>query len=73
MGSHSDLPTMHAAVDILQQFCIPYKVDIVSAHRTPEKLMSYARTASDRDRSTCRPIFGVTCQDVDIVQDRFVV
>jgi phosphoribosylcarboxyaminoimidazole (NCAIR) mutase len=55
MGSHSDLPTMHAAVDILQQFCIPYKVDIVSAHRTPEKLMSYARTASDRDRSTVDP------------------
>jgi phosphoribosylaminoimidazole carboxylase len=48
MGSHSDLPTMKAAVNILQHFRIPYEVDIVSAHRTPDKLMSYARTASHR-------------------------
>jgi phosphoribosylaminoimidazole carboxylase len=48
MGSHSDLPTMQAAVDVLKQFHIPYEVDIVSAHRTPDKLLSYARSAADR-------------------------
>jgi phosphoribosylaminoimidazole carboxylase len=48
MGSHSDLPTMQAAVDVLKQFHVPYEVDIVSAHRTPDKLLSYARSAADR-------------------------
>ena len=35
MGSDSDLPTMSAACEILEQFEIPFEVDIVSAHRTP--------------------------------------
>mmetsp|Transcript_19795 Transcript_19795/g.27827 ORF Transcript_19795/g.27827 Transcript_19795/m.27827 type:complete len:618 (+) Transcript_19795:124-1977(+) len=48
MGSQSDLPTMQAAVDILKKFQIPYEVDIVSAHRTPDKLVSYARNAAMR-------------------------
>lgn len=48
MGSQSDLPTMHAAVDILRQFKLPYEVDIVSAHRTPDKLVEYARGAAGR-------------------------
>ncbi len=48
MGSHSDLPTMNAAVDILKKFGVSYEVDIVSAHRTPDKLMSYSRTAAGR-------------------------
>lgn len=48
MGSHSDLPTMHAALDVLRQFHISYEVDIVSAHRTPEKLMDYSRSAVTR-------------------------
>jgi phosphoribosylaminoimidazole carboxylase len=48
MGSQSDLPTMHAAVDVLKQFGIPYEVDIVSAHRTPDKLMEYSRSAAGR-------------------------
>jgi phosphoribosylaminoimidazole carboxylase len=48
MGSQSDLPTMHAAVDILKKFGIPYEVDIVSAHRTPDKLVDYARSAAGR-------------------------
>jgi len=48
MGSQSDLPTMNAAIDILEQFEIPYEVDIVSAHRTPDKLMSYSRGAAER-------------------------
>jgi len=48
MGSQSDLPTMQAAVDILKKFGIPYEVDIVSAHRTPDKLVSYSRSAAGR-------------------------
>ena len=48
MGSHSDLPTMQAAVEILKEFNIPYEVDIVSAHRTPDKLVSYSRSAASR-------------------------
>jgi len=48
MGSHSDLPTMQAAVDIMKEFNIPYEVDIVSAHRTPDKLCSYSRSAASR-------------------------
>jgi phosphoribosylaminoimidazole carboxylase len=48
MGSQSDLPTMHAAVDILKKFGVSYEVDIVSAHRTPDKLMSYSRSAASR-------------------------
>lgn len=48
MGSQSDLPAMHAAVDMLKKFSIPYEVDIVSAHRTPDKLVRYARDAAAR-------------------------
>ena len=48
MGSQSDLPTMNAAIDILKKFGVPYEVDIVSAHRTPDKLMAYSRSAVDR-------------------------
>lgn len=48
MGSSSDLPTMQAAADILKQFGIPHEIDIVSAHRTPEKMFDYAKTAHAR-------------------------
>ena len=48
MGSHSDLPTMQAAVEMLRQFQVPYAVDIVSAHRTPDKLVAYSRGAAGR-------------------------
>lgn len=48
MGSDSDLPTMQAAVEILKKFDIPYEVDIVSAHRTPDKLVAYSRNAATR-------------------------
>jgi len=48
MGSQSDLPTMQAAVDILKEFGVPYEVDIVSAHRTPDKLVAYSRNAVAR-------------------------
>lgn len=45
MGSGSDLPTMQAAADILKQFEIAFEIDIVSAHRTPEKMFDYAKNA----------------------------
>lgn len=45
MGSNSDLPVMQGAIDILQSFDIQTEVDIVSAHRTPEKLFDYAKNA----------------------------
>lgn len=45
MGSSSDLPVMQAAADILKQFHIAFEVDIVSAHRTPEKMFDYAKNA----------------------------
>lgn len=48
MGSDSDLPTMQAAIAICEQFNVECEVAIVSAHRTPEKMVNYAQTASDR-------------------------
>ena len=48
MGSHSDLPTMNAAVEMLRKFGVSYEVDIVSAHRTPDKLVQYSREAAGR-------------------------
>jgi 5-(carboxyamino)imidazole ribonucleotide mutase len=45
MGSTSDLPIMQDAVDVLNELEIPYEVDIVSAHRTPEKMFDYAKGA----------------------------
>jgi 5-(carboxyamino)imidazole ribonucleotide mutase len=45
MGSDSDLAVMKDAADILDKFNIPYELDIVSAHRTPEKMFDYARNA----------------------------
>ncbi|MGX1023014.1 5-(carboxyamino)imidazole ribonucleotide mutase [Psychroflexus sp. MBR-150] len=49
MGSTSDLPVMQGAIDILKSFEIPVEVDIVSAHRTPEKLMEYGKSAVNRN------------------------
>jgi 5-(carboxyamino)imidazole ribonucleotide mutase len=48
MGSNSDLVTMQAAADILKQFGVEHEIDIVSAHRTPEKMFDYAKTAHTR-------------------------
>ncbi|MGZ4675060.1 MAG: 5-(carboxyamino)imidazole ribonucleotide mutase [Acidimicrobiia bacterium] len=48
MGSDSDLPTMQAAIDVLTEFGVAYEVRIVSAHRTPDVMTEYARTAADR-------------------------
>ena len=48
MGSTSDLPIMQEAIDILTGFDIEIEVDIVSAHRTPEKLFDYGKNAHKR-------------------------
>lgn len=48
MGSQSDLEVMQAAAKVLEEFAIPHEVQIVSAHRTPEWMMSYAREAAGR-------------------------
>ena len=48
MGSISDLPIMQEAIDILKGFDIGIEVDIVSAHRTPEKLFDYGKNAHTR-------------------------
>ena len=48
MGSDSDLPVMEGAIEILREFDIPLEVDVVSAHRTPEKMMKYAQEAHKR-------------------------
>ena len=48
MGSDSDLPTMQAAIDALVEFNIPFEVRVLSAHRTPEAMLDYARAATDR-------------------------
>ena len=48
MGSKSDLPVMQDAIDILKEFKIEVEVDIVSAHRTPEKLFDFSKNAHSR-------------------------
>ncbi len=48
MGSQSDWPTMKAAAEILDDLGIPYEAKIVSAHRTPDRLWDYGRTAVAR-------------------------
>jgi 5-(carboxyamino)imidazole ribonucleotide mutase len=48
MGSDSDLPTMQAAIAICEQFNVPCEVAIVSAHRTPHRMVEYATTAHQR-------------------------
>lgn len=48
MGSDSDLPVMSAAAQICEEFGIAFELDIVSAHRTPEKLVEYSKSAEER-------------------------
>ena len=55
MGSDSDLGTMQAAVDVLREFKIPCEVTVVSAHRTPERLINYGRSAHHRGIKVCAP------------------
>ena len=48
MGSQSDWETMQHACQMLENLAVPYEVEVVSAHRTPDKLMTYAATAEER-------------------------
>lgn len=48
MGSNSDYPVMQQAEQLLQQFSIPYEIQVVSAHRTPDLMFEYAETARSR-------------------------
>lgn len=48
MGSKSDLPVMFQAAEFLKSMEIPFELTIVSAHRTPERMFDYAKTAADR-------------------------
>lgn len=48
MGSDSDWPTMRAAAEALDEFGVPYEIEVVSAHRTPVRMIEYGRTAADR-------------------------
>ncbi len=48
MGSKSDLNVMQDAADVLKELGVPYEMTVVSAHRTPERMFSYAKSAADR-------------------------
>jgi 5-(carboxyamino)imidazole ribonucleotide mutase len=48
MGSDSDLPTMQGAIDVLVEFDVAYEARVISAHRTPDEMLEYARGAADR-------------------------
>ena len=48
MGSNSDWPTLSKTAEVLKDFGIPHEAKVVSAHRTPEKMYSYAKTAKER-------------------------
>ncbi len=48
MGSDSDLEVMQEAAKVLDEFKVAYEITVVSAHRTPERMMEYAKTAKDR-------------------------
>lgn len=48
MGSDSDLPVMQKAADVLTELEVPFEMTIVSAHRTPERMFQFARTAHER-------------------------
>lgn len=48
MGSKSDLPVMQEAADMLKEFGVPYEITVVSAHRTPHRMVKFAEEARDR-------------------------
>jgi 5-(carboxyamino)imidazole ribonucleotide mutase len=48
MGSDSDLPVMQDAADVLDVLGVPYELDVVSAHRTPQRMFEYASAAHER-------------------------
>ncbi len=58
MGSDSDWPTMRAAADLLTELGIPFEADVVSAHRTPDKMTRFARGAAARGSASSSPVPG---------------
>jgi len=48
MGSQSDLPVMQGAADLLKELGVAYEITVVSAHRTPVRMLEYTQTAADR-------------------------
>ncbi|ABP53408.1 5-(carboxyamino)imidazole ribonucleotide mutase [Salinispora tropica] len=48
MGSDSDWPTMRAAAEALDEFGVAYEVEVISAHRTPDRMIDYGRVAADQ-------------------------
>jgi 5-(carboxyamino)imidazole ribonucleotide mutase len=48
MGSDSDLPTMEKAIAVCEDFAVPHEVAIISAHRTPDRMLEYARNAHQK-------------------------
>ncbi len=48
MGSDSDLPVMKDAAQVLEELAIPYEITVVSAHRTPQRMVAYAQSAESR-------------------------
>ena len=51
MGSKSDLPVMQDAADVLKELGVEYEITVVSAHRTPDRMFTYAREAAGRAQS----------------------
>jgi 5-(carboxyamino)imidazole ribonucleotide mutase len=51
MGSDSDWPTMSASAEVLDEFDVPFEVDVVSAHRMPTEMIEYGRSAVERKLS----------------------
>ena len=53
MGSDSDLATMRAAAELLRDFSVQCEVTVVSAHRTPDRMLEYARAAHESGIKVC--------------------
>ena len=56
MGSQSDWPTMRLAAEMLDALQVPYEARIVSAHRTPDRMVEYAKSAKGRGLRVIRVI-----------------
>ncbi len=63
MGSQSDWPTMKHAADILEALQVPHEVKIISAHRTPDRMADYAKTAKQRGINVIIAGAGGAAQD----------
>ena len=59
MGSDSDWPVMSAAGEALAEFGVPYEIGVVSAHRTPQKMLAYAESAAGRAIPSSAPYIRI--------------